>query len=405
QAETRAGCLYLIANNYAHLGNFFQAKKFAVRYVEEHPNGQFIEDAEDLLNFITEEYGKEFDEEQEMLIDLQEQANELLEAGDSEGAIEVLESIVAQYPENWGAYNTIALGYFQQMRVKEAFELCDWVLQKNPGNIFTLCNLLVFYHTIRAKKDVAELIGILKDVVPTSLEPTYKLASTFAVVGAYNEALRLFKRIQRYHSVRDERFFYLYSMCAHRLGYDALAEQIYTQGLREGVMDGIAKPWDMDPIAGRAPMDARLLEVVAAATTNDRLILDEVQMRNNDAYHADVFYRAMMDCALQDDPRAFRRVSLNSATVQIFECAMKLFLIVCENERMTRQLFTFVYPILERWYASGQTYSANGMCGAILYLFYRGTEWEVGQREVAEQVEISVGTISKYCKVVKSLSR
>ena len=44
-------CHYFLANNYAHLGMFKEAYRHASAYLEKEEDGEFSEDAEDLLGF------------------------------------------------------------------------------------------------------------------------------------------------------------------------------------------------------------------------------------------------------------------------------------------------------------------------------------------------------------------
>ena len=46
-------CHYFLANNYAHLGFFKDAYTHANLYLEMEEDGEFAEDAEDLLDILT----------------------------------------------------------------------------------------------------------------------------------------------------------------------------------------------------------------------------------------------------------------------------------------------------------------------------------------------------------------
>ena len=54
-------CHYFMANNYAHLGLFHEAYKCATEYQTKEPNGEFIEETEDLLELLTIESADEED--------------------------------------------------------------------------------------------------------------------------------------------------------------------------------------------------------------------------------------------------------------------------------------------------------------------------------------------------------
>ena len=50
--ESLTECYYYMANNWAHMGDFDQAEQYALLYKQEDPEGAFVEDAEELLDFI-----------------------------------------------------------------------------------------------------------------------------------------------------------------------------------------------------------------------------------------------------------------------------------------------------------------------------------------------------------------
>jgi tetratricopeptide (TPR) repeat protein len=80
--EDMMECHYFLANNYAHLGLFKDAYHHANLYKQLDPNGEFIQDTDDLIELLTFE-ADELDEdlyEQDDLIVKQEQARELLES-------------------------------------------------------------------------------------------------------------------------------------------------------------------------------------------------------------------------------------------------------------------------------------------------------------------------------------
>ncbi len=60
---------------------------------------------------------------------LQEKARRLMESGDFKTAVELLESIIVDYPEFWAAYNNLALAYFYIGENEQASELLHEVLR------------------------------------------------------------------------------------------------------------------------------------------------------------------------------------------------------------------------------------------------------------------------------------
>lgn len=79
-------CHYFLANNYAHLGMFKETYKHANEYLRKEIDGEFVDDAEDLLDLITFESNETEESlfEQDSLINEQEKAREYLAAGNYE---------------------------------------------------------------------------------------------------------------------------------------------------------------------------------------------------------------------------------------------------------------------------------------------------------------------------------
>ena len=86
------------------------------------PKGPFGNESKEIIDFV-EQKKKYIDEEEEVdkeVYFLQEKARRLMETGDFKAAIEMLESIITDYPEFWAAYNNLALAYFYVGRTKKA---------------------------------------------------------------------------------------------------------------------------------------------------------------------------------------------------------------------------------------------------------------------------------------------
>lgn len=157
--EKMTECYYFKANNYAHLGLFQEAYKAAETYLKEDPNGEFsAENAEllDLLDMGEDDSGySEYD--QDDLILKQDKAKSLLESGELQESIKILEEIIADYPEFWSAYNNLALAYFYAGDIQKAKTTIYDILEKSHGNLHALCNLLIFYHYERKDEKVRTL--------------------------------------------------------------------------------------------------------------------------------------------------------------------------------------------------------------------------------------------------------
>ncbi|PLT32178.1 lipopolysaccharide assembly protein LapB [Bacillus sp. V5-8f] len=238
-------CHYFLANNYAHLGMFQEAYRHASAYLDKEEHGEFSEDAEDLLDLITFETDEteESLEQQDDLIKKQENAREYLEAGDFQKAIDVLQETIEQHPEFWSAYNNLALAYFYLGKPDEAFRTLEEVLEKSPGNLHALCNLVVFHHYQQNQEKVEELVNALDKVRPILTEHRFKLGATFALTGKYALAYKWLKQLQKNGYEGDGTFYYWLANSAFHLGHEATAKQAWNKVLQLNPDKKGLEPW------------------------------------------------------------------------------------------------------------------------------------------------------------------
>ncbi|XJZ26892.1 tetratricopeptide repeat protein [Bacillota bacterium Lsc_1132] len=222
-------CHYFLANNYAYLGFFKDAFQHAKRYLELEPDGDFADDSEELLELLaleSEELEEELYEEDDLIIK-QERARDLLESGYFPKAIELLHSVINEYPEYWSAYNNLALAYFYLGKVEKAETILLDVLKRNPGNLHALCNLLVFAHYRKQTKKAVKLTKMLKKIQPLVTEHQFKLGATFALVGEFDLAYFWLKKLYKYGFAGDGPFYYWLSLAAYHTGNVVFAKNIW----------------------------------------------------------------------------------------------------------------------------------------------------------------------------------
>ncbi|MED3750403.1 tetratricopeptide repeat protein [Geobacillus stearothermophilus] len=194
--ETMDDCLYFLANNFACLGLFREARQYAEQYLANEPDGEFADDAADLLELLRLD-GSEWTEEEEQLMVLEDRARRLLEEERFAEAIEALEAIVVRYPDVWAAHNNLALAYFYSGDVDKAKQKVREVLKRDPGNLHALCNALVFAYYLHDQEQVSSLCRTLAGLYPFFHEHQYKLGATFALVGRFDLAFRWLHRLYK----------------------------------------------------------------------------------------------------------------------------------------------------------------------------------------------------------------
>lgn len=98
--------LFFLAEVHAHLGLFFDARKYAKDYLEKDTRGSYAAEAMEIIDFAEQEDWQLFDDDGEAhnseYYYLQEKARRLMEQGKFPEAIEILEEVIAEKPDFWG---------------------------------------------------------------------------------------------------------------------------------------------------------------------------------------------------------------------------------------------------------------------------------------------------------------
>jgi len=210
--------LYYLANNYAHVSLYEEAKRFALDYLEAAPQGFHAEASAALVELIDLEQEMEDDDEDE-LIRLHAQAQKQIDKGMLFAAQETLQSLITLYPAFWPAYNNRAIVEFYLGENDQAFRTLEQVLEGNPGNLHALCNTLVLLHEMGQDEEAYRLSKKLENVRPVQLETRYKVASTLAIIGRHDLAYTELKMLERRGYRGDPLFGHWLSISAFKTGH------------------------------------------------------------------------------------------------------------------------------------------------------------------------------------------
>ncbi|PTX59627.1 tetratricopeptide repeat protein [Melghirimyces profundicolus] len=198
-------CWFYMANNAANLEDFELAEECLIRYLEEDPGGEFAAEAEEMLEMLAYELGRQPRRPQakpkQEWLKRHDEARRYLEAGQFLQAKEVLEKLVEEYPDFHAGMNNLALAYYYAGDVDKAVDTIDRVLTADPNNLHALCNLAVFLQHRGDRENRNRLVAMLKKWVPFHSEHTYKLATTLGILGEHEGAYRLFRQLLK----REER--------------------------------------------------------------------------------------------------------------------------------------------------------------------------------------------------------
>jgi tetratricopeptide (TPR) repeat protein len=193
-------CHYYLANNFANMELYEAAEEALVRYLENDLEGQFLDEADELLDLLNYELNrptKLVTIKSKENIYAHDKARELLEAGLFSEAVKMLEEIIQRDPEFLAARNNLGLAYYYMGLFEKSVTTITEVLDAEPGNLHALCNLAIFYQHSNQDGPLKALITQLNKTVPFHPEHVFKMATTLGIVGEHREAYRHFRRLLR----------------------------------------------------------------------------------------------------------------------------------------------------------------------------------------------------------------
>lgn len=156
-------CYYFIANNFAYLKDFKRALQYAKRYVAEDPKGEYVEEANDLMDVLLEEspigqsLENKFIKVEQEFYEYKKEINRYLAEEDSVSACRVLERVIDEKPNFWPAYNQLAALYFEQLREEEGLRVLYDLLERSSGNLLGRIDLFM-YHYFKANEEEAKAL-------------------------------------------------------------------------------------------------------------------------------------------------------------------------------------------------------------------------------------------------------
>lgn len=218
-------CLFYMANNSANMGDLEQAEEYILEYLSLDPEGEYVEEAEDMLYMLAYELGRPPREPESLALPpymkSHEEARCHLEEGRFLLAIELLERIVKEEPHFLAARNNLALAYYYTGKMDLAMKCIAQVLEADPANLHALCNLAVLAHHQGEFEKSKKIIQTLKKLVPFHQEHTYKLATTLGILGEHEVAFQLFYRLLKLEVQPEASLYHFVAAAAWNTGrYD-----------------------------------------------------------------------------------------------------------------------------------------------------------------------------------------
>ncbi len=408
-------CHYFLANNYAHLGLFKEAYRHATAYLDVDKNGEYKEDAEDLLDLITLDSEDEFEDlsEQDEMIELQEESRYLLESGHFAKAAAHLEKSVKKYPDFWAAYNNLALAYFYLGNSEKAYQVLDDVLERNPGNLHAICNKIVFYYYEKKQEPLSYLADQLAKIQPLIPDQQFKIGATFALIGRYEEAYRWLKKLQKNGFEGESSFYYWLSYAAHYTGRPETARSAWKKVLRDSPEKEGLEPWN----ARKEESDVeRNPEAIVRYLNGERdeerlfgifllsLYGDQKEVMSHpefcDIDHLQPHEKIYMADVLGMPVDSSLLTEMNTRLAH--ETALLLYHHFRPLNQEKSGLFMIWFSIfLELQYQKVQLSKPAGLAAAVEYVWRKLRNEPFSQAEAAGKYNVSVSTVQKYAKFIR----
>ncbi|WP_100333246.1 tetratricopeptide repeat protein [Bacillus alkalisoli] len=382
-------CHYFLANNYAYLGLFQEAKKHAEEYLTMEPDGEFADDAEDLLDLLELDEDDEEEEltfSQDQLIVMQEKSRDLLEAGELEEALDLLHEIIEEYPNFWSAYNNLALAYFYKGDLTSAKKILFDVLEKNPGNLHALCNLVVFYYYENNEEGTNQLADRLVNVTPMLIEHRYKLGATFGLIGRHELAYKWLRSIHRNGFHGDGTFHYWLSHAAYHTNNGKVAKQAWERVMELNPEKAGSEPWatDENPIASNVVAE-QLFKIFMSSLSSKTTVKEVLQQPWKTPFVKDFALYALLN-----------KKDVHGTVSSLYEVAKKIF--EENNDEMVQGWFRF-YELLKENNMSLE--NIRSWAAAFEYSLLKSNGVKVTQQTIATKYELSISTLRSYLKLIK----
>lgn len=241
--EEYVDCYYLMANNYAHLGLLNDAKKYAHLYLKEDPDGDFEEDAFELLELL-ELDEEEWDYIEDDLLIYQETVFHHIENLQWEKALPLLEEMLALFPEHKGTKNDIAQCLFYLGKEEEAITMEKELLKEDPNALYSFLNLANFHLEREDEQEYDYYIGILLNIYPIHDHQKLRLAIILAKAGYHHEAYRRFSLLSKEMVTTHTSYYRWFSKVSYCTGKEKKSRYLWEEGCKKHPkLKKEAAPW------------------------------------------------------------------------------------------------------------------------------------------------------------------
>ncbi|MEK4026008.1 tetratricopeptide repeat protein [Mammaliicoccus sciuri] len=404
---------FYLAEVHAHLGLLREAKQYANKYIGLSPDGIFVEEAHEIVEFADQEetYLEDGEVPDGEVLFMQEKARRMMEEGNFEQAIDVLEDLLADYPKTWAVHNNLALAYFYIGKEKHAEEILYDVLREEKGNIHALCNLAVFFYYGRDEERLGSMMELLSKIKPYQVEHRYKLGATFALTGRYEEAYYWLRSLQKRGFQGDVGYYFWLSNAAYFTGHRQVAEQAYEKLLQMDPSKAGFEPWksledELDPDSYEEDVSF-LIEKISNPYRSERMF--GLYLLGKSSHLQEILshpgYINVEELSASEQLFLAHSLDYEFVAENDFEKSLKKALTTCDLlyeqymplDQQGTHLFQMWFTLCENALVGEYAFAnPKAIAAAVDYMFQSSRYDQVTKKSLAEKYDVAVATLTKY---------
>lgn len=238
-------CYFGMGCNFLGLQDFDHARDSLESYLQLDPEGDFIDDAYDMLDMLSDNQllcetlaGDEACESQ--ALQSAQLGKAMLERNDIKGAISALEKAIKICPDMSFVRNNLALAYFCDHDYERAMEQVHAILLKDPSNIQAHCNLAIFCNAVDDKKAVEQELEFLTSRQIQDFDDMHRMAITLMELNRFEQARVFLKRLYQMLPY-DSGIIHRLAVCNYKLGKYRQALNLYDRLVKIDPNDTVAQ--------------------------------------------------------------------------------------------------------------------------------------------------------------------
>jgi tetratricopeptide (TPR) repeat protein len=219
---------FWLALNHGQLQQYKEACQYLRKYLEQEPDGDYSWQAEEILAYLRSDLPMLSPNQRKKIDRLCLAGIELVNQGRLREAIRCFTRASEIEPEMTGPRNNLALSWFYLGEIGKAIDLSKDILELEPENVFTNCNLAIFYFILEEELAAWRQVQILDELWGDDPDEMLKLGTTYGLLGFDRRAMSVF-RVLYDTGYRTFELLLLLGISAFNCGYFSEAANFFSQ--------------------------------------------------------------------------------------------------------------------------------------------------------------------------------